>query len=194
MKIHWNQNPFKTKIEIDSRDLELLLRRHQSEEYADILCELDLRLQGKIGGEALTDPKNILEKISSWSAIYDLSIDSKEIQNYVEWLDDEHCGDCVCLPCSCVRCEVEDMLGVNTLEGLGKHEALKVLRAFEKVETIDEAINSLERLLEQPFTSNKPDLWKMFSQKEYEKHIARWKAETVNALKWLKIYKIKHEF
>lgn len=194
MKIHWNQNPFKTKIEIDSRDLELLLRRHQSEKYADILCDLDLRLQGTIGGEALTDPKNILEKISRWRAICNLSVDSKEIQNYVEWLDDGHCGDCVCLPCSCARCEVEDMLGVNTLEGLGKHEALKVLRAFEEFETIDETINSLERLLEQPFTSNKPDSWKMFSQKEYEKHIARWKAERVNALKWLKLYKIKHEF
>lgn len=190
MKIDWNQNPFLTTVELDERDKERILIVYQNEEYTNILCDLDMELNGKYNRPALTDLELIKEKIGSWGEICNLSVDSEEIKNYISYLDTTHMGDCICVPCSCMRCFVEAMLGINTLRGLGKHEANNVLGAFGKDEkkTIDEAITTLEADKEYI----KPDTWP--DSVGYEVHIPRWESERKRAIEWLKKYKEEHGF
>lgn len=192
MKINWHQNPFLTTVELDEHDKITLLKAYQAEAYENILCELDLWIDGKIQQDDPPTLKTVGEKISKWGEICNLEVDSEEIQELIEYLNYSHMGDCTCVPCSCMRCHVEDMLGVNTIEGLGKHSAYKVQGAFGKdsTRTIDEAIESLET----PKEYVKGDAWKNYSQEDYEKHIPRWEKEREVAAKWLRNYKERYGF
>jgi hypothetical protein len=190
MKINWNTNPFLTTVELDERDKQMILTAYQNEEYTNILCDLNMRLNGDFSDPPLTDIEEIKKIAGKWGAICNLEIDSPIIQDYISYINDTHGGDCVCWPCTCIRCLVEDMLGINTLEGLGKHQAAKVLGSFGKEgnKTIDEAIASLEKTPEY----KKPDTWP--DQVGYDTHIPRWESERESAIKWLKVYKKEHGF
>lgn len=193
MKIIWHQNPFKTKIEIDDRDKERILLAHQNEEYSNILCDLNLELNGKYNRQALTDLEVIKEKVGAWGEICNLKVDSDEIKAYFDYLDTEHLGDCVCVPCTCMRCWVESMLGIDTLKGLGKHEASNVQGAFGKdgERTIDEALEELKI----PYSyETRNSAWDKYPREEYEKHIPRWNREREYAVQWLQKYKEEHGF
>lgn len=190
MKINWHQNPFLTTVELDERDKERILIAYQNEEYTNILCDLNLDLNGKYNRPALTDLEVIKEKVGKWGEICDLKVESEEIQGYIKELDYPHMGDCTCVPCTCFRCVVENMLGIDTIKGLGKHEANNVLGAFGKdgKKTIDEAIAVLEGDKEYI----KPDTWP--DSVGYEIHIPRWESERKRAIEWLKKYKEEHNF
>lgn len=190
MKINWHQNPFLTTVELDERDKERILIAYQNEEYTNILCDLNLDLNGKYNRPALTDLEVIKEKVGKWGEICDLKVESEEIQDYIGYLNTTHMGDCTCVPCSCMRCFVEDMLGINTISGLGKHQANKVQGAFGKDgnRTIDEAIAALEKEPEY----KKPDTWP--DSVGYEIHIPRWESERKTAIVWLKKYKEEYGF
>ena len=192
MKINWNQNPFWTTVDLDDRDKRMILLAYQNEEYTNILCSLDMDINGKYNTEPLTDMEKIKEEVHKWESICNLTVDSPEIMQYISFINETHFGDCTCVPCSCVRCWAEDMLGINTMKGLGKHQASKILGAFGKEgnRTIDEAIESLE----QPTSYIKTDAWKSFTQEQYESHIPRWENERVTAIEWLKKYKEEHGF
>lgn len=192
MKINWNQNPFFTTIEIDDRDKEMILKSIQAEAYEDMLCDLDLWISGDIKTDIPVTIEMVAEKVSGWGKICNLTVESEQIQGYIDELKYPHCGDCICVPCSCMRCHVEVMLGVNTIEGLGKHSARKVEGAFGKdgKRTIDEAIT----ILETPQEHIKGASWKNISQEDFEKHIPRWEKEREAAADWLRDYKQKHGF
>lgn len=184
MKINWHQNPFFTTVEIDERDKHMILRAYQNEEYTELLCDLDMQLQGKYREEKLTDLEIVKEHVSKWGDICNLDIESEEVKRYFSYINYSHMGDCVCVPCSCIRCQVEDMLDINTLKGLGKHSARKIEGAFGKngSKTIDEAIASLEEVPSYD------------EYKEYAMHIPRWENERLFAIEWLKKYKEEHGF
>ena len=99
-------------------------------------------------------------------------------------------GDCTCVPCTCYRCLVESMLGIDTIKGLGKHEANAVQGAFCKdgKKTIEEAIATLEADKEYIKPATWPD------SVGYEIHIPRWESERKRATEWLKKYKEVHNF
>lgn len=190
MKINWHQNPFLTTVELDERDKERILIAYQNEEYTNILCDLNLDLNGSYNRPALTDLEVIKEKVGKWGEICNLEVESEEIQSYIKELDYPHMGDCTCVPCTCFRCLVESMLGIDTIKGLGKHEANNVLGEFGKdgTKTIDEAIATLEADKEYI----KPDTWP--DSVGYEIHIPRWESERKRAIEWLKKYKEEHGF
>lgn len=190
MKINWNQNPFWTSVEIDDRDKQMLLLAIQNEQYTEILCSLNLDLNGKYNRPALTDLEAIKKEVGKWGEICNLDVDSEEVQNYISYLDTGHMGDCTCVPCSCMRCQVEEMLGINTIKGLGKHQASKVQGAFGKdgSRTIDEAIASLDATPEYKRSPTWPD------SVGYDIHIPRWESERKSAAAWLRRYKEEHGF
>lgn len=190
MKINWHQNPFWTSVEIDDRDKQMLLLAIQNEQYTEILCSLNLDLNGKYNRPALTDLEAIKKEVDKWVEICNLDVDSEEVQYYISCLDTGHMGDCTYVPCSCARCQVEEMLDINTIKGLGKHQASKVQGAFGKDgdRTIDEAIAVLEEDKEYIKPDNWPDCI------GYEIHIPRWESERKTAIAWLKKYKEEHNF
>lgn len=98
--------------------------------------------------------------------------------HYLENLKGWHVGDCTCIPCSCSKCHAEDILGINTIKGLGKHAAHKVNAAFgeDNERTIDEAIERLGN-------------YEPVLKKEYEQFQPRWSEEAKNAYDWLVLYK-----
>jgi hypothetical protein len=191
MKIIWNENPLKTVIEIDERDKERILLFIQNEAYIDILCNLDNAMNGRYSKqEPLTDLEKIKSKIEKWEEICNMTIDCEEIQIIESDLKGSHGGDCTCWPISCMKCYAESALGIDTLKGLGKHEAHAIMGAFGENRTIDDALRHLYK----PTERTKLESWAKFSQEDYEKHIPRWEAERERALIWLKNYKEEHGF
>lgn len=190
MKINWHQNPFLTTVELDEQDKKRILIAYQNAEYRHILCDLYLDLNGKYNRPALTDLEVIKKKVEKWGKICNLRVDSEEIQEYIKELNYPHLGDCTCVPCTCFRCLVESMLGIDTINGLGKHEANAVQGAFGKdgKKTIDEVIATLEADKEY----SKPDTWP--DSVDYEVHIPRRESERKRAIEWLKKYKEEHGF
>lgn len=190
MKIDYHQNPFKTKVHLDERDRYTMLIAYQNEQYINILCELDMWLEDKFPKREKPNLQKVLERVKKWREICNLKEEDEDVQCFINAIDEEHLGDCICFACTCYRCYAESMLGIDTLDKLGKHEANKVLGAFGKDgdRTIDEAIEILEKDKEY----KKPDNWP--DTVGYEIHIPRWEQERKNALKWLKEYKEKHGF
>ena len=192
MKISWNPNPFFSTLELDDRDEQLLLVAYQNEEYAQLLIELDWGFTGKYGSRelftSLDQPAKIIEK---WQSICNLEVSSPEIQRYIAFAGDMHMGDCICVPCTCVRCLAEEMLGVSTLEGLGKHLAHKVYGAFGTQTCINAALDNLLK----PYTYEKRSPgYDNYTRESYEGLCTRWNKERKQAHIWLSNYKQKHGF
>lgn len=186
MHINWNKNPLYTTINVDDHDRKMILNYIQQEEYTNILCGLDLDIKSG----HITSLEEAHKEIVKWGDICNLTIESEEVQAYVEDLQHNHVGDCTCFATSCFKCMAEEAIGVNTIAGLGKHEANKIMGAFGKdnENTIDEAI----RILEEPSDYVKPDTWP--DSAGWDSHVPRWKSEKKNAVKWLKAYKERHGF
>jgi hypothetical protein len=193
MKINWHQNPLKTTVDLDESDKQKLLLCIQNEEYSNILCELDLCLAGKIKKEVEPTIEEIHNQISKWGEICNMKTDDEEVQYLVDALQYSHGGDCTCWPASCEKCHAEEALGIDTIKGLGKHPANKIMNAFgEKGDrTIDEAIESLEKPYEYEARHKS---WEKYSREDYEKNFPRWQAEKDAAIVWLRKYKEEHGF
>jgi hypothetical protein len=189
MKINWHPNPFLTKIELDEQDKKNLLNAYKVDQYEELLCGLDLRLDGKIKKDEPITLEIVKKEVDKWGAICNMDVDSEDFTRVLSFVDDIHMGDCTCVPCSCTRCYAEDLLGVNTLP-IGKHQANQVLGAFGKDgnKTIDEALAVLEADKEYI----KPDTWP--DSVGYEIHIPRWESERKSAAEWLRKYKEEHGF
>lgn len=193
MKINWNPNPLRTTIDLDDRDRQMILLYIQAEEYSDVLCSLDNWLERKTKKDDEPTLEKVHEKIQVWREIYNMKLDHEEVKAYEDYLQMGHGGDCVCWAVSCVKCRAEAALGLDTVRGLGPHEAAAVMGAFGKGQdkTIDDAIETLKT----PIDATKRDpVWNKYPLEEYTKNIPRWEAERVRALKWLEKYKEEHEF
>lgn len=190
MKINWNSNPLHTTIDIDEQDIEKILLYTQCEDFSNILCELELRLEGRLGQETPLTVEEIKKTIKPWSSIRNRDIHHDDVQYLVQALQGEHFGDCTCDACSRIKCQAEDTLGIRTTEGLGKHSARKIRGAFglKSENTIDQALEILAK---------KPDYVKPATWPDvvgYEIHIPRWEEERIAAYEWLKNYKERHGF
>ena len=110
---------------------------------------------------------------------------------YIDDLLGPHCGDCTCVPCTCTKCWAESFFSLDTIKGLGKHEASKIWHCFEEydkkgkkwkqVRTINEVIETLRNY--------------KVSEKDHRKlgeHAVRWEREAINAVAWLEEYRDTH--
>jgi hypothetical protein len=104
---------------------------------------------------------------------------------YMSDLNGIHVGDCTCVPCSCTKCHAEDVLGINTIQGLKKHSASIIEYAFLDFKTIDQVIHFLDNYV--------PDRSKGGWDTETDE---RWNAisptfieQASEAANWLKKYK-----
>lgn len=193
MKINWHQNPLKTTVDVDERDKQVILLAIQNEEYSQILCSLDNWLQRKTKKDDEPTLEKVHEKIRAWGEICNMEVDHEDVQMYVEELQCSHGGDCVCWACTCFKCLAESYLGIDTIKGLGQHEAAKIMSAFgdKGDRTIDEALD----VLKTPYDYEKRhSSWDKIPREEYEKHIPRWEAEKKRAIEWLEKYKETHGF
>lgn len=194
MYINWKENPLETTVDVDDRDRQMLLLVHQNNRYLDILIGIDIKLSFKYTSDKSKESvvEQVLKRLEPWCDVCDLEPDCDAVEALVSDLQHTHMGDCVCFPAGCIKCYAEEALGIDTIEGLGKHQASKIFHAFDKTTSgsIDEAIE----ILRQPtvYTEEYDKIWS--SQKAFEKHIPRWETERSEALEWLQTYKQTHGF
>lgn len=182
MRIIWTPNPLFTRVELDEHDREKLKLRIEISELHDLLGEACFCL--KDGDRFDLERARRAVLYENWTGKGNPTARRVDelFEHYVEELVGQHVGDCTCFPATCSKCLAEDMLGINTMKGLGKHSAIKINSAFGGTADgdMDEAIRRLE--------SYEPkadfDGW--------EAHAPRWRAEAKAALKWLKAYRDEH--
>jgi hypothetical protein len=203
MNIQWNPNPLKTIIELDEADHRFLRSRLHVEYLEHIVDSAHFALdpehrswmRSKLA-QPTTDQEVISKALSILNQDYNTCEEpgpsgetlaqwlDKQLAHYVQALAEEHCGDCTCTPCSCMKCHAEGLLGVRTIAGLGKHEAVKIQTAFSGRDLAG-AIEFLAKYDVGPC----PDRWET---ERWELHKPRWIEEAKIAHLWLVKYKAEY--
>lgn len=181
MQIKWHPNPLYTTIHLDEFEKKELWYKIKINELEDDISLAKYYLSKK------PEP-NIIKALDFLN--YDVNRPQEMYEYYIKALEDgNHCGDCTCVPTSCDKCFVEDLLGINTIKGLGKHSAYKIDGAFgeSNVNSIDYVLDYLKNYSTRIY-DNAPT-WK-----GWEKHLPRWTKEANDAYDWLLNYKNEHNF
>jgi len=176
MKIIYKENPLESIVELDDNEIEIFKLKIMIEEYESQLFATRYYLS-----EKNFNLKNAREEVN-----YQRNIDEL-LEMYISELRDSHAGDCVCFPCSCGKCYAEDILGINTIEGLGKHQASCIQHAYSEYDNIDDVLDCLENWK----FERDPKLWP--EESVYNEYLPRWKQEAKEAAEWLKQYKKIYE-
>lgn len=192
MKINYNKNPLYTTISLDEHEKKELWYQIKLEDFENRLFNAYFYLNKdkffdieKAKREVdpdyyCTDEKSPIDKRCD-----------ELLQHYLDELQSNHIGDCICVPCSCSKCHVESLLHIDTIQGLGKHAAHKINEAFGKnnEKTIDEALDYLKNYDPTPLDPES-ESWKKMGG--YEQYMPRWKQEAKVAYEWLLSYRDKH--
>lgn len=178
MKIIYAQNPLKSVVELDEKDMQILkLKITISELYEDVFNsywrENDIsKIKDSLEDIINADGNEESEQYKRVEYLTNLYV--KELSS-----GSEHSGDCTKIACSCLKCGAEDALGINTTEGLNcLHYISNAFSGDRK--TLDEAIEYLM----------KPAVY----DKEWHTppNIERWEKERKVATESLIKYKEKH--
>lgn len=186
MKINYEHNPLNTTIELDEHEKRDFFNKIKINELENLLSDAYFSLKD-----------NNIEKAKKVLKIdYFISDDKSDLDkrcevildHYLNALNSSHSGDCTCQSYSCDKCHAESLLDINTIDGLGKHEAYQINNAFKDKNNIDEAIITLENY--QPL---KTGVWeKYYSDEQFSNYANRWKKEAKIAHDWLVKYKREH--
>jgi hypothetical protein len=190
MKINYHKNPLYTTIDLDEHEKQMLWHKIKINEMEELLFTAHFNAEeGKYFN--LAEVRRVLnpeyycnDEKSGLDKRVDMLFDY-----YLDDLQSSHAGDCTCVACSCSKCQVESLLGIDTIKGLGKHSAYKIDSAFGKnnEKSLDEALETLAN-----YNPVKGEGWERSTQEEFDKHIPRWKAEAKVAYEWLVNYKKEH--
>ena len=178
MKIIYNQNPLKTVVDISEDEIakNLLMKAIENDELESILVSALVDFRKDKNQDAKNTIINWYEK-SEW---FERSV-ARMYAMAIKALKEDHCGDCTCVAMSCEKCYAEEKLGIDTIPGLGKHEANYVFSAFKNS---DNTLNGAIEWLENHVPSSTNPTW--------DEHVKRWKKEKEEAYIWLKKYKEQH--
>ena len=203
MKITYTPNPLRTTVELDEHEKKELWYKIKIKELEEIVGMAALYVSENPKWFDLEKARKELNN----DYIYAESDDAKSgidkeadrmMGYYLEALQEEHIGDCTCVPCSCIKCHAEDMLGISTTKGLHKHAAHKIQNAFSRKDnpaegesvwleterTIDEVLERLKNYDPKPVSSAG---WDRVGG--WEQYAPRWKIEALSAYEWLLNYK-----
>lgn len=190
MNIIWKENPLRSIVEVDERDIERIRVAARSSELYDFIF---LAQMYTVEGSKHYKPEKALKLIQEFDYKDIEKNINEEVERYIQDLKDIHIGDCTCVPCTCNKCLAEDAIGINTIEGLGKHAANYISSAFyqegAEYKSIDQALEYLKYYEVEAFESNK--VWQngKFTKEYYDSWIPKWKADAASAYKWLLNYK-----
>lgn len=186
MKIEWNENPLRTKVIISDEEAAALVLKMKTN---------TMLRQSKIAKKYLEEGD--AEKALQW--IDQIVTDSEREsaydnpKSYQEALLDTHIGDCTCVACTCMKCISEYELGIDTISGLGKHEAHAIACAFGDWMVDDGGAVSIDVALER-LKNWKPKEDALKDWDNRDDHIQRWIREHKVAYEWLLKYKTAHDF
>jgi hypothetical protein len=153
MILEYTENPLLTKITLNEYEKRLLFWRWNHQYIDDFLYFTinDCDLSNKQKLERLS---KLQEKIEQ------KDYDEGEIRAFLGELDKSHGGDCVKVCSACVKCYIENIFEIDTLDkvlrgSLGHH----VMLAFLENRNIDQAIEFLET---NQYKNRSPEIKEMF--------------------------------
>jgi hypothetical protein len=206
MKIIYNKNPLRSVIELDEHEKEIFKMKIKEEELLDAISSAHFTLTHHEWRNANTKKTRTIEEtiaeaveeldtnyVYSSGKYKDNGLNERVnllYDHYMTDLQGTHAGDCCCFACSCSKCHAEEMLGIDTMKGLGKHEAYKIDSAFGRnnEKSIDEVLEYLRTY--EPVPPTDTTTWDKVGG--WLKHVPRWKEETKKAYSWLLDYKNTH--
>lgn len=197
MNIIWNKNPLHTVIQLSESEQAQLILKLKIKELEEITTNAYFTLDKHDWYNKTIKPRTIEETITEVKSTLNPSyiyneddyvtkgIDARvqEIfKSCLYWAGSEHIGDCICVACPCSKCYIEGILNINTIEGLDKHAAHMVKKAYGK-----ENERSIQEVLEY-LKNYEPkanwDGWQAYADK--------WKADANRAYDWLMTYSKAH--
>jgi hypothetical protein len=210
MKIEYAENPLASKIYLDISEKKLLFWRYmwemldeeiynfyywmkdpekQKKWYKELDNKPALEAHEELEKNMHNNPLNtVYEKLNSiWEKMIHTEYDESRIQSFIEALQDEHHGDCVNQPSSCLKCYAEDVLDFDSVPNL-KHwggTAAQINGAFFNPDT-EKKDRKIEHAID--FLKSKD-----YNDNEYKKwdleYIEKWKQQTAWAIEYLEYYK-----
>lgn len=215
MKITYTPNPLRTIVELDEHEQEIFKLKLKISELEEAMGSASVYLDPKNASWVMNKTprrpdghtlETLIEEVRKDYLDMDYFYTDKEpsgldervnelFEHYIQELQGSHLGDCTCFAMSCSKCHAESKLGIDTLNGLGKHPGHRIQSAFSykegdvwKERTLDEAIVLLDN-----FNPNPPadtSAWDKVGG--FWSHVPRWKAENKQAFDWLIAYRDQH--
>jgi hypothetical protein len=184
MNIIWAQNPLRTKVELNDLEIKLFSALYAKEHIEEALYSTYFSLkEGNIERAlrrcepSFLDGNEGKDRRREWI--------EANIKIFLDSLGEAHCGDCTCFAASCTKCYIEHELDIDTIAGLGKHEADYIQSAFrlgkKEGDETPYCAQAIEYLEDNPPKIDPSKGWQ-------EPHLERWKGEHARALEWLKNY------
>lgn len=184
MNIVWHENPLKTRIELDDHEEVVFRLKYKLERTRSLARQAHYHLEAtKIEHR---DPEKAASLLKLADPTHGEDMDT-ECDELIAELDGQtHAGDCTCLPMTCSKCHAEYLAGIDTLEGLGKHESGLIFELFgiEGDKPIDAVISELAS-----YSPKREGEWLKFPEEEFLKHLPRWREEAKAAHEWLVRYR-----
>ena len=198
MKIHWNENPLKTVVELDESEkrelwLKLQIRIMKDEHLFEASYHLE---EGKNfdlqQARKAVDEKFIFEKTGDDKKTGLDRATDQHFEWYLESLSGVHLGDCICLACTCTKCLAEHIVGINTTEGLRKDIGHYIDQAFEGERNLHQAIEWLATHDIDAHADADPTSWKHRHPKMWAENLPAWNKHKAQAHTWLVRYQNEH--
>jgi len=154
MKITYKENPLATVIELDDHEKEVMRLKLKLEIYEDRAFAAHWALANignELRGQIRTKDMAIEQAMKELDPDYLLAENGEGIEKrtddlltwYLQELQSWHDGDCTAFPASCCKCHAEDMLGLNTIKGIGKHQGYALSQYFARGRTLNELIEDV---------------------------------------------------
>lgn len=151
MKIVYTENPLCTRVELEPHESKELWYLIKVEEMVEMLYDAHFHLQDDKWHDLdkaryAVEPTYYLGNEDDENNVSKLDQRVNELHaHFMEELVSTHAGDCTCFCASCSKCHVEEMLGIRTVENLGKHAGHYMHGLFHKegIDTCAKAIADL---------------------------------------------------
>lgn len=210
MIVIWTPNPLKSVVTLNDDEKKLLWHRVKVEELEERIVSADGYLDPKrrewsnkhikeltlekgveIAHDYL-DASYILNDEERNGKKFDATIDDK-VKDVLGYLTEPHEGDCTCFPCSCSKCYAEHLIEFDTTPGLGKHPGHYIWSAFHP-RTKDGPEPTIQEALEylRDYKPKKTDVWKDYTDEQWQKLVEGWTADAKRAHDWLLKYQQLH--
>lgn len=190
MEIIWNENPLRTTVKLTDQEREIFLLKARIRDFEDCTRMAVFYLDAKAQEKGRFSPERAISYLNHARRDKEPDEDGGlEMLKAVE--SGYHCGDCTCVATTCDKCLGEDMLGINTIKGLKKHQAVKIEGAFgrDSTRSFPEAVAALA-----DYHPSKTGHWETVPDDKFEEYAVEWKKQAAEALVWLRGYGTQHGF
>lgn len=147
MRFIYAQNPLNTEIYLDETDIKIARLKIEIADLEDSIFSAQFHLdqpqfrdQEKANWH-ITQPKLYTEE-------RDKMLDDRT-KEAIQALTKPHAGDCICIPCTCEKCYISDILDIDELGyksgRYNKYVGYLIHRTFQNVTTCSEAVEYLSK-------------------------------------------------